>query len=272
MARTQLTLAATASYVHVFEPHAIAEGQAAKFSTQLVFAPGYDFGLVNAAIQEAITDKWGANPPLGLKLPVVDPMTKPKLAGNPFYQGGKYYISANALEKPFAVYHNGQEIMDARELYSGCSVKASVHFYAYDRAGNQGVACSLDAIMKVADGDRLDNRMTVEAMFGADIDPNAVIATAPMGAAPAVAQPQYAQPAPVAVAPAPAPQYAQPVAVAPVAPPQYAPAPVAPAPAPVAPPLAQAAVPHAAPVVPITPAPVAPGVAPAINPATGLPY
>ena len=162
---TRLNVEATASFVHLFEPHAAQGSSDKKYSVQLVFDQGYDFTLIGQAIQQAITDKWGANPPAGLHMPIVDPKTKPNLANNPFYQG-KFYISANSKDPVPMVDMNMQDIFNKMDLYSGCRIKANVNFFAYDTAGNRGVGCGLNGVMKLADGERLDNRPTVQQMFG----------------------------------------------------------------------------------------------------------
>ena len=275
---TRINIRCTGSYMHLFEPKAIAQGQDPKYSVQLVLPVGHDYGEINAAVNEAIFAKWGQNPPPGLKMPVIDPQTKPKLAANPFY-AGRFYVSANSKERPKVLYHNGSDMLVAGDIYSGCEIVANVNFYAFDTAGNQGVACGLNMVIKLADGERLDNRPSAEEAFGAYIDPNATQGVQAQPAAPGGYAPQQG---------APAQQYApaQQAAPAQAAPAQAAPAQAAPpggypqqgAPAQAAPqggyqqpgqPAPQAAPPGG---YPQQGGQVAPGASPAIDPATGQPY
>ena len=207
---TRLTLEGTGSYLHLFQPKAVGNAGDPKYSMQLVFDPGYDYNNINAAIQEAIQEKFGANVPANLHLPVSDPMQNPKLASNAFYHGGKYYINCNATQEnpPELVDKFGQKIIDPSQLYSGCRVVASVSFYGYDTMGNRGVAVGLNAVMKLADGDRLDNRPDAKTVFADYIQdaPQGAPQQAPQGYAPQGAPQGAPQQAPQGYAPQQAPQ------------------------------------------------------------------
>jgi hypothetical protein len=84
-----------------------------------------------------------------------------------------YFINANNKQKPGVLKAiNGvkEEVLDPTEVYSGCHALASISFYAFNSNGNKGIACSLNNILKVADGEPLGG-VTVDAEtdFG-DID------------------------------------------------------------------------------------------------------
>ena len=62
-----------------------------------------------------------------------------------------------------------QEILDQSEVYSGCYARANISFYAYNTNGNKGIACGLNAIQKIRDGEPLGGtRVSVEDAFGDD--------------------------------------------------------------------------------------------------------
>jgi hypothetical protein len=64
---------------------------------------------------------------------------------------------------------NRQPIIDQEELYSGCYGHASITFFAFNTSGNKGVACGLNHLMKVKDGESLGGRSTAENDF-ADLE------------------------------------------------------------------------------------------------------
>lgn len=155
------------SYLHVFEPHAIEEGQEKKYSVSLLI-PKTDKKTLNA-IKKAIeaakiagAPKWGGKIPANLKMPLrdgdVDRPDQPEYAG-------MYFVNANSTNKPGIVDANVQPILDSTELYSGCYGRASINFYAYNVSGNKGIACGLNNIQKIRDGETLGGRSRAEDDF-----------------------------------------------------------------------------------------------------------
>lgn len=49
-------------------------------------------------------------------------------------------------------------ILDGNEVYSGCYGGASIMLYAYNSNGNKAVACGLNNIQKIRDGEPLGDR------------------------------------------------------------------------------------------------------------------
>ncbi len=58
-------------------------------------------------------------------------------------------------------------ITDPLELYSGCYVRASINFFAFNTNGNKGVAAGLGNIQKWAEGEPLNGRVRAEDEFEA---------------------------------------------------------------------------------------------------------
>lgn len=157
------------SYLHVFEPHAIEEGQDKKYSVSLLI-PKTDKKTLNAikkaieAAKVAGAPKWGGKVPGNLKMPLRDgDVDRPDQEE----YAGMYFVNANSTNKPGLVDANVQPIMDSTELYSGCYGRASVNFYAYNVSGNKGIACGLNNIQKLRDGETLGGRSRAEDDFDA---------------------------------------------------------------------------------------------------------
>jgi len=157
------------SYVHVFEPHAVEPGQDPKFSVCLLI-PKSDTATVSkikAAIEAAKTaglSKWGGKVPPNLKLPLRDGDTERDTTERPEY-AGHYFVNANSKTRPGIVDANLLEILDPGELYSGCYGRASINFYAFNTAGNRGIACGLNNLQKLSDGEFLGGRSRPEDDF-----------------------------------------------------------------------------------------------------------
>ncbi|ASB66396.1 hypothetical protein S101413_02951 [Bacillus velezensis] len=60
-------------------------------------------------------------------------------------------MNASSKTKPGIVDRNLNHIIDS-ELYSGCYGRVSINFYAFNTAGNKGIACGLNNIQKLEDG------------------------------------------------------------------------------------------------------------------------
>jgi hypothetical protein len=87
------------------------------------------------------------------------------------YQG-HYFLNANsnADQAPQIMDLNRKEITEHREIYSGVYARASVNFYAYNASGNRGIACGLNGIQKVRDGENLGGRGDVSSDFDDDFE------------------------------------------------------------------------------------------------------
>jgi hypothetical protein len=62
------------------------------------------------------------------------------------------------------------EVTDEDEVYSGCYGVASVNFFAFNNAGNKGVAAGLNNVLKTKDGEYLGGRTSAQSEFGDDLD------------------------------------------------------------------------------------------------------
>lgn len=147
------------SYANIWKPKAANEGAEPKYSCSLLI-PKNDTKTVEAikkAIEAALTegaDKFGGKIPnrAVLKLPLRDGDTEREDDDN--YKGC-YFINASSKNAPGVVDKNVQPILDQSEVYSGCYCRASINFYAFNASGNRGVACGLNNIQKIRDGEPL---------------------------------------------------------------------------------------------------------------------
>ena len=157
------------SYLHVFAPHAVEPGQPEKYSSALLI-PKSDKKTLTAiknaveAAKVAGTATLGGKVPANLKTPLrdgdVDRPDQEEYAGH-------YFLNANSTNKPGVVDQYVQPILDSTELYSGCYGRASINFYAYNKNGNKGIACGLNNVQKIRDGDTLGGRSRAEDDFDA---------------------------------------------------------------------------------------------------------
>ena len=81
-----------------------------------------------------------------------------------------YFVNANSTTAPGVVDANRNEILDKSEVYSGCYGRASISFYAFNANGNKGIACGLNNLQKIKDGEPLGGRASAESDFATEED------------------------------------------------------------------------------------------------------
>lgn len=157
------------SFLNAFEAKSINGGDP-KFSASLII-PKTDkdtLDKVNAAIELAKKEgmtKLGGKIPANLKIPIRDgDIDRPDDEA----YANSYFINANSTTRPGIVDANLQTIIDPTEFYSGCYGRASIVFYAYNANGNKGIACGLQNLQKLEDGESLGGKAKAEDDFGTD--------------------------------------------------------------------------------------------------------
>lgn len=156
------------SYAHIWEAAAVQGSEEKKFGSALLI-PKSDkptIRNIRAAIEAAKevgkNTKFKGKIPPNLKLPLRDgDAERPE---DEVYVG-HYFINANAKTRPGVVDKNRQPILEQDEVYSGCYCITSITFYPFDSNGNKGIACGLNHIMKVKDGEHLGGRSSAESDF-----------------------------------------------------------------------------------------------------------
>ena len=164
------------SYVNAWEPKSI-NGGTPKYSVSLII-PKSDtktIEMIKAAIEGAYHEGEGklkgnarTVPPLAtIKTPLRDgDVERP---GDPVY-ASMYFINANNSSAPGIVDAARQPIIERSEIYSGVYGRASVNFYAFNTNGNKGIACSLNNLQKIRDGEHLGGKSNAEDDFATDSD------------------------------------------------------------------------------------------------------
>ena len=159
------------SYCSVWEPKSINGGDP-RYSVS-VLIPKTDKETVRK-IREAINAAYregegklkgkGSLPPLSaLKTPLRDGDTE--RPDDPAYTG-MWFLNANSTHAPQIVDAACNPILDRAEFYSGCYGRASITFFAFSSNGNRGIACGLNNLQKLRDGEPLGGRTTAAADFG----------------------------------------------------------------------------------------------------------
>lgn len=159
------------SFVNVFEPKAMKEGDEPKYSITAII-PKSDtktIQAIKAAIQAAAEK--GAQKHFGGRVPTnvnstfydgdtaVDDMGDLKNIKYPEYKGN-YFIRLSTKFRPKVLNADRQEIIDPTELYSGCYGRVSMTFFAYSGDGRRGVSASLNNVMKTRDGEPLTSMLS----------------------------------------------------------------------------------------------------------------
>lgn len=160
------------SYANVFEPTAMQDGQTPKYNVSIIISKS-DTKTVEAikkaieAAKEAgkskIADKNGKIP-VNLKTPLRD--GDEERPDDSAYENS-YFINANSERKPGIVDRDLNPIMSRDDFYSGCYGRASINFYAFN-VNSKGIACGLNNLQKLEDGERLAGGSSAEEDFGGD--------------------------------------------------------------------------------------------------------
>ena len=131
------------SYANVWDPKSI-NGGAPKYSVSLII-PKSDTATVakiKAAIQAAYEEG------------------QSKLKGN-----GKSVPALSAIKTPLRDGADRQPILERSEVYSGVYGRASINLYAFNSNGNKGIACGLNNLQKIRDGEPLGGKSRAEDDF-----------------------------------------------------------------------------------------------------------
>ena len=164
------------SYVNAWEPKSI-NGGAPKYSVSLII-PKSDtrtIEKIQSAIQAAYEEGQSKLKGNGKSVPALDLIKTPLRDGDrerpddPTY-AGCYFINANSATAPGIVDADRQPILERSEVYSGVYGRASINLYAFNSNGNKGIACGLNNLQKISDGEPLGGKSRAEDDFASDDD------------------------------------------------------------------------------------------------------
>jgi hypothetical protein len=164
------------SYANVWDPKSI-NGGTPKYSVSLII-PKDDTATVNkikAAIQAAYEEGESKLKGNGKSVPPLSTLKQPLRDGDlerpddPVY-ASCYFINANSGTAPGIVDADRQPILERSEVYSGVYGRASINLYAFNSNGNRGIACGLNNLQKIRDGEPLGGKSRAEEDFATEED------------------------------------------------------------------------------------------------------
>ena len=159
------------SYANVWQAKSI-NGGTPKFSVSLII-PKSDkktIAKIEAAIEAAYREGEAKLKGNGRSVPALSVLKTPLRDGDTERPDDEayadsYFVNANSSTAPGIVDADRQPIIDTSEVYSGVYGRASINFYAFNSNGNKGIACGLNNLQKLRDGEPLGGRSRAEDDF-----------------------------------------------------------------------------------------------------------
>lgn len=164
------------SYANVWDPKSI-NGGAPKYSVSLIILKSdtKTISKIEAAIQAAYEEGESKLKGSGRSVPALSVLKTPLRDGDaerPDDEAYKnsYFVNANSSTAPGIVDADKNPILERSEVYSGVYGRASVNFYAFNSNGNKGIACGLNNLQKISDGEPLGGKSRAEDDFDTEDD------------------------------------------------------------------------------------------------------
>ena len=164
------------SYANVWEPKSI-NGGTPKYSVSLII-PKSDtktVAKIKAAIQAAYEEGAAKLRGNGKTVPALSAIKTPLRDGDAERPDDEayanaYFINANSATAPGIVDADRNPVMNRSEVYSGVYGRASISLYAFNSNGNKGIACGLNNLQKIRDGEPLGGKASAESDFDTEDD------------------------------------------------------------------------------------------------------
>lgn len=164
------------SYANVWEPKSI-NGGTPKYSVSLII-PKSDIATIQkikTAIEAAYHEGEAKLKGNGRTLPPLNAIKTPLRDGDlerpdDEAYANSYFVNANSATAPGIVDEAVNPILNRSEVYSGVYGRASISFYAFNSNGNKGIACGLNNLQKIRDGEPLGSRVSAESDFSSEYD------------------------------------------------------------------------------------------------------
>lgn len=159
------------SYANVWEPKAI-NGGTPKYSVSLIIPKSDTVTIkkIEAAIEAAYKEGEAKLKGNSRSVPALSVLKTPLRDGDAERPDDEayanaYFVNANSATAPGIVDADRQPILDRSEVYSGVYGRASINFYAFNSNGNKGIACGLNNLQKIRDGEPLGGKSRAEDDF-----------------------------------------------------------------------------------------------------------
>lgn len=164
------------SYANVWEPKSI-NGGTPKYSVSLIIPKSDKVTVekIKKAIQAAYEEGQSKPKGNGKTVPALSVLKTPLRDGDlerpdDEAYANSYFINANSATAPGIVDADRNTIIDRSEVYSGVYGRASINLYAFNSNGNKGIACGLNNLQKIKDGEPLGGKSRAEDDFATDED------------------------------------------------------------------------------------------------------
>jgi len=162
------------SYANVWEPKSI-NGGAPKYSVSLIIpkSDSKTVAKIQAAIEAAYKEGESKLKGNGRSVPALSVLKTPLRDGDTERPDDEayadsYFINTNSASAPGIVDADRQPVIDRSEVYSGAYGRASINFYAFNSNGNKGIACGLNNLQKMKDGEPLGGKSRAEDDFASE--------------------------------------------------------------------------------------------------------
>lgn len=164
------------SYANVWEPKSI-NGGTPKYSVSLIISKSDKVTVekIKKAIQAAYEEGQSKLKGNGKSVPSLSVLKTPLRDGDlerpdDEAYANSYFINANSATAPGIVDADRNTIIDRSEVYSGVYGRASINLYAFNSNGNKGIACGLNNLQKIKDGEPLGGKSRAEDDFATEDD------------------------------------------------------------------------------------------------------
>ena len=164
------------SYANVWEAKSI-NGGTPKYSVSLIIPKSDTVTVekIKKAIQAAYDEGQSKLKGNGKTVPALSVLKTPLREGDlerpdDEAYANSYFINANSATAPGIVDADKNTIIDRSEVYSGVYGRASINLYAFNSNGNKGIACGLNNLQKIKDGEPLGGKSRAEDDFATDDD------------------------------------------------------------------------------------------------------
>ncbi|RHC66898.1 DUF2815 family protein [Anaerobutyricum hallii] len=164
------------SYANVWEAKSI-NGGTPKYSVSLIIPKSDTVTVekIKKAIQATYDEGQSKLKGNGKTVPALSVLKTPLRDGDlerpdDEAYANSYFINANSATAPGIVDADRNTIIDRSEVYSGVYGRASINLYAFNSNGNKGIACGLNNLQKIKDGEPLGGKSRAEDDFATEED------------------------------------------------------------------------------------------------------